>query len=85
MKHKMKTVKAYKGFDENLECRDFQYEIGKTYTIEGGPIPCAYGFHACEHLDDIFNYYNPLDGKIRICEVELTGECRIVDSVLRIL
>ena len=26
---------AYKGFDENLCCRGFQYEIGKEYVQEG--------------------------------------------------
>lgn len=65
-------MKAYKAFDKNLTCRDFQYEIGKTYEMEDEPIICERGFHACTVLDDVFKYYK-LGKNIRICEVDLLG------------
>ena len=61
-------MKCFKGFDKDLKCRDFQYEIGKEYTEEKANI-CNYGFHACEFPMDVFNYYPPSDS--RYCEVEL--------------
>ena len=61
-------MKCFKGFDKNLKCRDFQYEIGKEYTEETADI-CNCGFHACEFPMDVFGYYPPSDS--RYCEVEL--------------
>ena len=61
-------MKCFKGFDKDLKCRDFQYEIGKEYTEEKADI-CNYGFHACEFPMDVFGYYPPSDS--RYCEVEL--------------
>lgn len=61
-------MKCFKGFDKDLKCRDFQYEIGKEYTEETADI-CNCGFHACEFPMDVFGYYPPSD--FRYCEVEL--------------
>ena len=63
---------AYKGFDENLCCRGFQYEIGKEYVQEGEIECCSRGFHACTNPFDVLDYYKA-DGKNRFCEVEQSG------------
>lgn len=61
-------MKAYKGFDENLKCRNFQYEIGKEYEEANAKL-CETGFPACENPIDVFGYYPPANS--RYCEVEL--------------
>ena len=62
-------MKMYKGFDKDLKCRDFQYEIGKTYEEPTAEL-CEKGFHACEYPLDVFGYYAP-GGMSRYCEVDL--------------
>ena len=66
-----KTIKAYKGFDKDLKCRGFQYEIGKEYS-ENEAKACCCGFHACENPFDVLEYYSDIDN--RFCEVEQSGE-----------
>ena len=64
-------MKSYKGFDKNLKCRDFQYEIGKEYEMDGEIKVCSRGFHACESPFDVFDHYTMIDS--RFCEVEQDG------------
>ena len=72
-----KTIKAYKGFDKNLQCRGFQYEVGKEYEMDGKIEVCERGFHACESPLEVLDHYpifkNDLE-KNRFCEVEQSGE-----------
>lgn len=91
-----KRVKTVKGFDENLRCRDFQYEVGGQYKIENDdPIMlCHNGFHAIAEDRDpisVFEYYPPaFDGKrSRYCKVEVGGKTdtdgdKIVGSEIKV-
>ena len=74
-----KKVIAYKGFDENLCCRGFQYEIGKEYVQEGEIACCRNGFHACTNPFDVLNHYEA-NGKNRYCEVEQYGTIKSIDD-----
>ena len=68
----MTKTLAFKGFDAQLRCRNFQFELNKSYTHDGPVIACEQGFHACEYPLDIFKYYAPATS--RFGEVELSGE-----------
>lgn len=74
----MDKLIAYKGFDKDLKCNDFQYEVGKEYELPNGEKPeiCSKGFHACESPLEVLDYYF-LDDKgnlSRFCVVEQSGE-----------
>ena len=63
---------AYKGFDKDFKCRDFQYEVGKTYEMDGNIKCYNRGFHACESPMEVFDCYDMLTS--RFAEVEQSGE-----------
>jgi hypothetical protein len=51
---------GYKGFNKNMKCRGFQYEVGTTYETDSVEI-CSKGFHFCENPLDVLDYYSILD------------------------
>ena len=73
-------MKGYKAFDKNLKCIDFQYEIGKTYEMDGEIKCCERGFHFCKDLADCYRHYPMLDDT-RICEVEAIGDIKTDDDI----
>ncbi len=62
------TVITYKGFDQKLQCRGYQFEIGKTFKHEGKVEACGSGFHACECPFDVFGYYSPANSRYAVTE-----------------
>ena len=57
------SIKAYKGFDKNMQCRGFQFAEGETYHEDTAKL-CESGFHACEMPLDALDYYAPGEGSI---------------------
>lgn len=73
--YKLTANKPYyfKATDRNMQCKGFQYEIGKYYHTSNAELDHC-GFHACKNPLDIFNHYFGRVGKdIRMFAVELNG------------
>ena len=70
-------MKGYKAFHSGWKCRDFQYEIGKTYELpEGQELKiCECGFHFCANPIDVFGYYQFSDDTL-IAEIEALGNIK---------
>ena len=66
------VITSYKGFDKNMECRGFKYEVGKEYEMDGEIKCCNRGFHACKSPIEVLDYYDMLNS--RFAEVEQSGK-----------
>ena len=78
---KMEKIRTYKGFDKDLRCKGFQYEVGKEYKEENIEI-CKKGFHACESPMEVWDHYDMLDS--RYCEVEQSGDLQRENNTTKI-
>ena len=67
-----KVITSYKAFNKNMQCRNFQYEVGKEYEMDGEIKYCNRGFHACKSPLEVWDYYDMLNS--RFAEVEQTGK-----------
>ena len=66
------VITSYKGFGKNMQCRGFQYEVGKEYEMYGEIKCCNRGFHACKSPLEVWDYYDMLNS--RFAEVEQSGK-----------
>ncbi|HEC6775842.1 TPA: hypothetical protein R3763_001014 [Salmonella enterica subsp. enterica serovar Thompson] len=85
-----KEIVTFKGFNKDLKCRDFQFEIGKTFHHDGKVEACGSGFHACECPFDVFSYYSPADSRFAetisfgITDREEGGDTKIASASITI-
>ncbi|EAO0122284.1 hypothetical protein EU597_17780, partial [Salmonella enterica] len=85
-----KEIVTFKGFNKELKCRDFQFEIGKTFHHDGKVEACGSGFHACECPFDVFSYYSPADSRFAetisfgITDREEDGDTKIASASITI-
>ena len=90
LKENEQKLTAYKAFDENFQCRGFQFEVGKTYYHIGKIKICESGFHSCEDPLDVLNYYDVCTS--RFAEVICPGvlekhseDSKVVSSTIEII
>lgn len=60
---------AYKGFNKDLTCRGFKYEVGKTYETETAILYNS-GFHACLDPLDCLEFYSPESSVYYIVDIQ---------------
>lgn len=66
-------MRGYKVFNPNWTCKNFQFEVGKTFEEDVDLECCSRGFHFCTKLVDCFRYYS-FDPNNRVAEIEALGD-----------
>ena len=75
-----------KGMDRNMQCRGFQFEVGKEYKKDnnGRPLELCSDtvFHYCNSLRDVNCFYDVAASDNRFFEIEVLGE-EVTDGTKR--
>lgn len=91
---KNEPVIGYKAFTKDLQCRGYQFAIGKEYHHKGPIQLCTRGFHFCSSVAKVFDFapYELNSQTTRVCSVlawgnvqEDTRSGKCVASNIRIL
>ena len=72
--------KAYKVFEPDWICRDYDYKrngnvIGEIYEMDGEIEICERGFHYCPKLVNCFNHYG-FNSNNKVAEIEILGDIK---------
>lgn len=66
--------KAFEKSNQGLKCRDYIYTPGKIHEMDGKPEVCSHGFHFCEELQDVDNFYDISRDYIVVYPVAAIGD-----------
>lgn len=63
-------MKGYKATDTDMRCRGYQFALDEWFQHEGELKECESGFHFCEHLSGVWNYYSKPGTRVWEIEAE---------------
>lgn len=66
-------MKGYKAMNSDMTCRGYQCTLGHEHSQGLIPVSCEKGFHFCQQLSGVFEYYTVGWAGVRVFEVEATG------------